>query len=288
MNSIKKTDDESYIIMRNRLPLKFFLLVFVLSIPFWIAGAFTDFQILPGIPISALGLLCMMGAASILVYRENGFAGVIELLKRSFDFKRVKAKAWYWPTFLIMPAVMVLSFIAMRLMGTQIPAPQFSFATPFILFIVFFIAAIGEELGWSGYAIDPLQARFGALGGALVLGIVWAVWHFIPLLSVARSTQWIVWWLFGTLALRVIITWLYNNTGRSVFIAVIFHAMFNVTWQLFPINGSYYDPRVTSLIMVAVAVFVVIVWGSQTMVRTQGAGNADLQETVSSADEAGT
>jgi membrane protease YdiL (CAAX protease family) len=104
-----------------------------------------------------------VGAASIFVYRESGFAGVTQLLKRSFDFKRVKAKVWYAPTFLLMPAIMILSFIAMRLMGVQIPALQFSFATPFILFVVFFfIATIGEELDWSGYAIDPLQDRFGA------------------------------------------------------------------------------------------------------------------------------
>jgi membrane protease YdiL (CAAX protease family) len=229
----------------------------------------------------------MVGAASILVYRENGVTGVMKLLKRSFDFKRVKAKIWYAPTFLLMPAIMILSFMVMRLTGSQLPSPQFSFATPFILFVVFFIAAIGEELGWSGYAIDPLQDRFGALGGALVLGVVWAVWHFIPLLSVKRSTEWIAWWLFGTLALRVIITWLYNNTGRSVFIAVIFHAMFNVTWQLFPINGSYYDPRVTSLITAVVAVFIVIVWGPGTMVRIPSAEKVDSQESVSSADEAG-
>lgn len=271
----------------DRSPLTYFVLTFALSIPFWIAGAFSDFQILPGIPISALGLLCMVGAASILVYRESGLTGVTELLKRSFDFKRIKAKIWYVPTILLMPAIMTLSFIVMRLTGNQLPAPQFSFATPFILFAIFFIAAIGEELGWSGYAIDPLQNRFGALGGALILGFVWAVWHFIPLLSAKRSLDWIAWWSLGTVALRVIIIWLYNNTGRSVFIAVIFHAMFNVTWQLFPINGSYYDPRVTSLITAAVAVFVVIVWGPATMVRTQSAGNADLQEAVSSADEAG-
>ena len=280
------SDHESHSALSNRSPLIYFVLTFALSIPFWIAGALTDLQILPVVPLSALGLLCMVGAASILVYRENGLAGVTELLKRSFDFKRVKSKVWYWPTFLLMPVIMILSFIAMRLMGVKTPTPQFSFVTPFILFAVFFIAATGEELGWSGYAIDPLQDRFGALGGALVLGVVWAVWHFIPLLSVKRSAEWIAWWLFGTLALRVIITWLYNNTGRSVFIAVIFHAMFNVTWQLFPINGSYYDPRVTSMIMAAAAIVVVTVWGPRTMVRTQSAGNADSQEAVSSADEA--
>ena len=62
---------------------------------------------------------------------------------------------------------------------------------------------------------------------------------------------------------RVIITWLYNNTGRSVFVATLFHTMMNLNWQLFPTNGdySYYDPRVAGLITLAVAVVVVIGWG---------------------------
>lgn len=273
-------------IHKNRSPFTYFALTFALSIPFWIAGALTTFQILPGIPLSALGLLCMVGAASILVYRESGLAGVAALLKRSFDFKRVSAKVWYIPTLLLMPGIMVLSFITARLIGEQIPSPQFSFATPFILFVVLFIAALGEEIGWSGYAIDPLQDRFGTLGGALLLGVVWAAWHFIPLLSVQRSLEWIAWWSLGTVGLRVIITWLFNNTGRSVFIAAIFHTMINVTWQLYPINGSYYDPRVTSVIVAAVALVVVVVWGPGTMVRTRNVQRTDANPAVSASDEA--
>jgi uncharacterized protein len=252
---------------RNRSALTYFGLTFALSIPFWIAGALTKFQILPGIPVSALGLVCMVGAASILVYRENGLNGVLELLKRSFDFKRVKAKIWYLPTIFLMPCVMVLSYVVMRLMGVALPAPQFSLATTLLLFVVFFVGAVGEELGWSGYAIDPLQERFGALGGALVLGLVWAVWHLIPLLSVQRSLTWIAWWSLSTVGYRVIITWLYNNTGKSVFVAVIFHAMINVTYLQFPINGSYYDPRVTGLIVAFLAAIITLVWGSRTLVR---------------------
>jgi uncharacterized protein len=262
------------------------VLTFALSIPFWIAGALTNIQLLPGIPISAFGIICPVGAAAILVYRENGRASVVALLKRSFDFKRVKATIWYVPTILLMPGIMVLSYVAMRLMGVQLPYPQFSFATTLMLFVVCFIAAIGEELGWSGYAIDPLQDRFGALRGALLLGVVWAVLHFIPLLSVQRSLAWITWWSLGTVALRVIITWLYNNNGRSVFIAVLFHAMINVTWQLFPVNGSYYDPCVTGVITAAVAVVVVIVCGPRTLIRARGVGGSAARAAVSTAEEA--
>ncbi len=182
-------------------PLTYIVLTFALSIPFWIAGALTNINCCPGIPISAFGIICPVGAAAILVYRENGHAGVLALLKRSFDFKRVEGELWYVPSILLMPCIMVLSYVVMRLMGVPMPAPQFSFATTLILFVVFFIAAIGEELGWSGYAIDPLQERFGALGGALLLGAVWAVWHVIPLLSVQRSLVWLAWWSLGTVAI---------------------------------------------------------------------------------------
>ena len=251
----------------QRSPLKFFLLVLILSIPFWIIGALTPIQLLPSLPVSALGLLAVVGAASILVYGEDGFTGVLGLLKRSFDFRRVRAKIWYVPTILLMPCIMVVSYLVLLRMGVPLPLPQVTVVTTLVLLIVFFIGALGEELGWSGYAIDPLQDRFGALGGALLLGTVWAVWHFIPLLEEPRSLIFIAWWSLGTVAGRVIITWLYNNTGKSVFVAALFHTMMNLTWQLFPVNGSFYDPRITGLIMASAAVVVVIIWGPRTLAR---------------------
>lgn len=265
----------------NRSPLTYFILTFALSIPFWIAGALSHFQILPALPVSALAILCTVGAATILVYRAHGRAGMVALLKRSFDFKRVKAKLWYGPTLLLMPGIMGLSYGVMRLIGVALPAPHFALATSFILFVLFFIGAIGEELGWMGYAIDPLQDRFGALGGALLLGLVWAIWHFIPLWEAQRSLVFIAWWSLGTVAYRVLITWLYNNTGRSVFVAILFHAMINLTWQLFPINGSYYDPRVTGLISAAVAVIVVSGWGPRTLVRNRDENGSSSRDAVS-------
>jgi membrane protease YdiL (CAAX protease family) len=247
----------------------YFGLTFALSIPFWALGAVSQLQLLPSLPVSALMIVAPVTAALIFVYGEKKGAGVRAQLKRAFDYQFVQDKRWYVPTILLMPGMMLLSFVVLRMMGVALPNPHVSLRTALILFALFFITAIGEELGWMGYAIDPLQARYGALGGALLLGAVWAIWHFIPLLSVSRSPAWIAWWSLGTVANRVIITWLYNNTGKSVFIAILFHAMINVTWQLFPINGSYYDPRVTGFISAAVAVVVVIGWGPRTLVRNR-------------------
>jgi uncharacterized protein len=94
--------------------------VFALSIPFWLIGAVTGLQLLPGLPVSSLMICGPLIAALILVYRENRTAGVTELLKRSFDYKRIRAKVWYAPIVLLMPGVMVLSYGLMRLMGSPL------------------------------------------------------------------------------------------------------------------------------------------------------------------------
>ena len=253
---------------RARSPLVFFILVFALSLPFSLIDTATGLEVLPGLPVSALVVtFCPLFAALILAYRANRKAGAVELLKRAFDFKRISAKAWYAPVVLLMPGVMVLAYGVMRLLGSPIPAPQFSPLAPLLIFVPLLIAALGEELGWMGYAIDPMQARFGALQAGIVLGVVWSVWHIVPLIQVGRSPEWIAWWFLTSMAHRVIIVWLYNNTGKSVFAAAVYHAMINVTWQLFPINGSYYDPRIVGLIVTCTVVIVTLLWGPKTLAR---------------------
>jgi membrane protease YdiL (CAAX protease family) len=193
---------------------------------------------------------------------------VFELLKRAFDFKRVDRKVWYLPAFLLIPGVMVLSFWLLRWMSTPVPPPQFTVLTAVVMFVAFFFAGLGEELGWTGYAVDPLQVRYHALQAGILLGLVTATWHILPLLQAERSPVWIAWWFLGAASLRVLIVWIYNNAGKSVFVAAITHATYNLSWQLFPVNGSYYDPRLTSLIFAAAAIIVAIVWGPRTLTRS--------------------
>src|SRR3954471_21964806 len=85
-----------------------------------------------------------------------------------------------------------------------------------------------------------MQQRRTALQVGLVLGVAWALWHVIPLVQAHRPAAWIAWWSLGTVASRVIIVWLYNNAGRSVPAAALYHAVTNFCWQLFPNSGSHY------------------------------------------------
>ena len=78
-----------------------------------------------------------------------------------------------------MPLIYFLIYAVMRLMELPLPSEtRIPFMTIPVLFVAFFIAAAGEELGYTGYAIDPMQDRWGALKAGIILGLIWAVWHY--------------------------------------------------------------------------------------------------------------
>lgn len=69
----------------QRSPLTFFLLVFVLALPFWLLGALVTHIPLPiNLPVSALQFVCPMIAACILVFKEEKPGGIKRLLKSVF------------------------------------------------------------------------------------------------------------------------------------------------------------------------------------------------------------
>jgi membrane protease YdiL (CAAX protease family) len=243
-------------------PLGFFLLVLALSLPLWAVGTATEAQLLPRLPASAGMFYVPVTAALILDYQERRTAGVVTLLKRSFDAERITAKGWYIPIFLLMPCATLATYGVMWVLGRSLAAPQYSLLAALAMFVAFFFAALCEELGWTGYVTDPLQERWGALSAAIFLGLVWAVWHYVPLMQAHRSASWIVWWTLYTVALRVLVVWLYNNTGNSVFAAALFHAFTNVSGIIF---AAYYDPHITGTIIAAVAAIVIVVWGPRTL-----------------------
>ena len=111
-----------------------------------------------------------------------------------------------------------------------------------------------------------MHRRMGALQACLLLGVLWDGWHAIPLYQAGRSPSFIAWQcLLFLVAQRVVIVWLYNNTGKSVFAAALFHAISNVATLLF-----HYDPFVTGLIMAFVAATVALTWGHRTLARLSG------------------
>jgi membrane protease YdiL (CAAX protease family) len=256
---------------RPRSPWIFFLLVFALAAPFLALGALAGQGLLKGLrvnlPFSVLAFLCPIGAALILVHREEGREGVKAFMKRLFDLKGGRSWAWVVPVVILLPIIYFTSYSIMRAMGIPLPQPSLR-AIPIFL-LLFFLAAFCEEAGWMGYAFEPLQARWGALGAALILGAVWGLIHIIPDLQGHHPWAWIAGQRLFSVALRVLIVWVYNNTGGSVLAAVLLHAMDNVSvFTLFPDNGGgRYVPAITAALTALTAFIVTILWGPRTLAR---------------------
>ena len=249
----------------------FFLLAGALYVPIAI---YADVQVFPNWALINFGAFIPMLVALILVYRENGTASMVELLKRPFDFKRIKSKIWYFPIFLIIPFTVLAQYGLALLFRLPVSSPYFPSWSP-LLFAILFIAAIGEELGLMGYVIEPMQERFGALNASILLGIVQASYHILLFTSSGMSSYWIVWQLIYIAATRVLYAWIYNNTGKSIFAVVTMHTLFNMVWFLFPRNTAwvtlarpvFYNPTELAVITIVLATIVTFLWGSKTLAR---------------------
>jgi len=254
-------------------PAAFFALTFLLSVPIYVLNSLAYLNIVgrPQMGAVYISLLTAtpIASASILMFRSHGIRGLKQLLGRIFDFKRIAKSRWYVVIVFLTPVIFLLSLGVMIVSGAPIsPALAPLVALPAVFPFLFLLGA-GEEVGWMGYAFEPMERRSGALRAALVLGMVWAFWH-VPFFAftfpdpVVLSAQ--VLTLVGT---RVLIAWVFNNTGKSVFAAILFHAADNTALVILPeVNTS--SPWGAVLVcgfVLSAAVVVTLLWGPRTLAR---------------------
>ena len=255
----------------TRRPWTFFALFLALSVPVWILGAVSPTFLPEAIPINlptaALMTFNPALAAAILTVRDDGARGLRALIARALDARRMTRAIWWLPIFGLMPLVMIVNWLWVVGAGRapEVVWPPWSLVP--VLFGMFLIVDLGEELGWQGYAYDPLARRFGALATALGMGAFWALIHVVPLLEAGRAPDWIFWHCLGQVALRVLTVWIYVNTGRSVFATTVFHTMTNMSEYLIPNYGSSYDPLISTSVLWLLALGVMSVWRPSTLAQ---------------------
>ena len=254
-------------------PVAFFVLTFLLALPFYVLNALAYSNVLFEPEIGALYVslftLTPIASASILTFRSGGWKGVKRLLGRIFDFKRIAKKKWYAAILLLMPLIFMLSVGVTVMSDVPIPAALTpAVALPAVL-LFFFILAAGEEVGWMGYAFEPMQARGGALEAALVLGVIWAVWHVPFFVFMMPDRVILLAQLLTLVGTRVLLAWIFNNTGKSVFAAILFHAADNAALVTMPeIQAiSPWGAVVHSGFVLIAAGVVTLLWGPRTLAR---------------------
>jgi membrane protease YdiL (CAAX protease family) len=203
-------------ISRHRLVV-FFVLAYALSWwpwPLYAAG------VAPA-PFLEVGPLL---AALIVVSLADGRAGLRELGSRVLRW-RVR---WYWYAVALGFPLVIRAVAAALNVGLGAPVPvltQLAWSSFLMVFAVRVInpmeVPMGEEPGWRGFALPALQANRSPLTATLILGVLASGWH-LPLVFVGLLGPI---GLIGTVAVTFIYTWLFNRSGGSVLMTLLFHAM---------------------------------------------------------------
>lgn len=250
----------------------FFVLSYAISWLLWLplagAGSLTGL----GFVMQLLGSLVPSAVAIVLIAVLHGKAGVGKLLRRLLMWR--VGVGWY-------VAVVLVSALMLGAVGLSVllggDAPDVAVTIPGVVFLlvlsIFPGSAGGEEIGWRGFALPHLQRPRSALAASLVLGVAWGVWH-LPLFLIGQDFRPLS--LFAPFALAVVVlsvfyTWMYNGTGGSLLIVVLFHAASNLplTVVLEPLKGQVLQPfLIYDALLILAATVLVAATGPANLSRT--------------------
>jgi membrane protease YdiL (CAAX protease family) len=174
-----------------------------------------------GLPIAAYGAAALTG----------GWPAVKDLLLRLI---RVRVHPIWYAVAIALPVLMVAIVVGWGQLigqsagvGVAIPASALAGA----LALNAWMWLITEETAWRGFALPRLERRFSPLVASIVLGFVWALWH-LPLFFISGSFQSGIpfgGFVISTVAISLIIGWLFTHARGSVLIAALFHAVTDVS-----------------------------------------------------------
>ncbi|MCO5252119.1 MAG: CPBP family intramembrane metalloprotease [Candidatus Kapabacteria bacterium] len=191
-----------------------------------------------------------------IVLKRNG--GITELLKGWLKFK-VSAFWYIVTTFPLILAAMSI-FIYKLLFGVA-PVNDIMYDPVGLIALMIMITitgAMGEELGWRGFALPRLQSRTSALRASILLGLIWVLWH-SPLWFAGIGFEEIPFLAYAIIGVSftVLVTWACNNSRGSLLIASLFHLTLNVSVNIIENKALY----ILAFLFMALAVIVVLVYG---------------------------
>ncbi len=188
----------------------------------------------PGSPAFYVAVAAPSMAALALTFRQQGLSGVSSLLRRLLPFP--VPVFWAAVALLGYPALWLVVALATKIAdGTPgaLDLSPWTVALPALLLAGHLLkdgGALGEELGWRGYALPRLLEISTPRTASVVLGLVWAVWHLPAFFigSLSQSTFSLAPYILNVVAFSVFMTVIFIRTdGNVLWAGIVPHMMFN-------------------------------------------------------------
>jgi membrane protease YdiL (CAAX protease family) len=225
-----------------------------------------------------LGAFGPSAAGLAVAWREGGRSAARALLARVTRWR--VAPRWYLAAVCVPIGLKLGALGALVLAGYPVPTLPDASSWPSVLAVAVVAGlvpgAIGEELGWRGFALPRLQARYDALVASLILGVVWALWH-LPTFLVEFTGQAVLPagpLLVEIVGASVLYAWVVNNARGSVLLAILFHAANNgLTPVVLPgvVEAGYAVAFATATAASVWTAAIAVVWtfGRRSLSRTR-------------------
>jgi membrane protease YdiL (CAAX protease family) len=196
-----------------------------------------------GLPAGLAILLQTLGptfAALVMASVLDGSAGRRALTSR-VRIWRVGTR-WYAVVLFGLPIACLFAGLVLGDLGTIGDQAPVALALTYIAMVVVggISGPLFEEPGWRGFALPRLQAQRGPLLGTLVLGVMWAAWHLPQFLVPEWAAQnggssplIVLGFLLMVVAIAPVMTWIFNRTRGSLFMAMVAHACINASLAVF-------------------------------------------------------
>jgi membrane protease YdiL (CAAX protease family) len=223
-----------------RYPILSFLVVtfawtWAIWLPFAITNSGRPMDNAPALLIVLAGTFGPNVAAIALTALESGWPGVRVLLSKLLE---VRFHPLLWLVLLLPSALwLVIVLLSGAAGGSPFTFTGAIWVLPVAIARALLGGPIAEEIGWRGFLLPRWQARFSPVAAAVLVGIVWGLWHvpvfFVPGVALGASETGslpaMLRFLLATLAISLIYTWVYRRTRGSLLMAVLLHASTNAS-----------------------------------------------------------
>jgi membrane protease YdiL (CAAX protease family) len=246
-------------------PFGYFVLVFILTWTPWFCAAHYSYQ--RGMDLfsnlfALLGLLGPLFAALIMISSSGSQDLKRDFMERLASFRLIRPG--YLPVILLlMPVALFLSTWLSVVVGRS--ADQFRFSGGLATMLpIILLAPTFEELGWRGYGMDSLRAKFGMMKATLLFIVLWAMWH-VPLFFIDRNYQHGLWemnpmyvvnFFVSVLPAAILINWLYYKNNRSILAAILFHMTLVATSEAF--QTQQFTKCIVTIVLLAISTLVIV------------------------------